>query len=117
MWSDPDTWADWDPAVHAVSLAAPFEMGATATMTLAGPIEVPVTLEEVDPGARYLDQLTTGELVIRIDHVVRGLPGGGAEVTVSTTIEGPGADDIGPMVTHDAPMAMARLLELAERGL
>jgi hypothetical protein len=39
---------------------------------------------------------------------------GGTEITVSTTIEGPGADDVGPMVTADAPVALAELVRLAE---
>ena len=41
-------------------------------------------------------------------------PDGGSEVTVSTTIEGPGADDIGPMVTAEAPLALAALVGRAE---
>ncbi len=44
---------------------------------------------------------------------MRGVSGG-AEVTVTTTIEGPGADDIGPMVTADAPLALKALAAQAE---
>ncbi len=113
LWSDTTTWSDWDPSVVAVSLDGPFEVGTTGTMTLVGPFDVPVSLELVEPGARYLDQLSMGELVIRIDHVVVERDGG-CEVTVSTTISGPGADGIGPMVTAEAPQAMARLVERAE---
>ncbi len=116
LWSDIATWSDWDPSVVAVSLDGPFEVGTTGTMTLAGPFDVPVSLEVVEPGARYLDQLTMGDLVIRIDHVVVDREAGGCEVTVSTTIAGPGADGIGPMVTAEAPQAMARLVERAESG-
>ena len=116
LWSDPTTWPSWDPSVLGVTFDGPFEQGTTGTMTLAGPFDVPVSLTVVEPGARYLDELTMGELVIRIDHVVVPLPAGGSEVTVSTTIEGPGADDIGPMVTAEAPVAMAALRELAENG-
>lgn len=114
LWSDITTWPVWDPSVVAVALDGPFEAGTTGTMTLAGPFDVPVSLEVVEPGRRYLDQLTMGELVIRIDHVVAPVASGGCEVTVSTTITGPGADDIGPMVTAEAPTAMAALVALAE---
>jgi hypothetical protein len=114
LWSDTTTWPDWDPAVQEVTLDGPFEEGTTGTMVLTGPIEVPLRLEVVVPGSRYLDQLTMGELVIRIDHVVRPTDDGGSEVTVATTIEGPGADDIGPMVTADAPVAMEALVVAAE---
>lgn len=114
LWSDSGTWPEWDPAVQHVSLDGPFEQGTAGTMTLTGPIDVPVSLEVVEPGRRYLDELRMGELVIRIDHVVEPLPDGGSEVTVSTTIEGPGAEDIGPMVTADAPVALAALVAAAE---
>lgn len=117
LWCDPGTWSTWDPAVEDVTLPGPFQRGATGTMVLTGGITVPVSLEVVEPGTRYLDELTMGELVIRIDHVVRrGGDGEGSEVTVGTTIEGPGAADIGSMVTHDAPTAMAALVELAENS-
>ncbi|MDN4173845.1 SRPBCC family protein [Nocardioides sp. SOB77] len=115
LWSDVGSWHAWDPAVEAVALEGRFAEGAAGTMTLAGGIEVPFTLEVVEPGARYLDRLTMGELVIEIDHVVRA-DGDGAAVTVRTTISGPGAADIGPMVTRDAPVALERLAALAERG-
>ena len=115
LWSDVATWAAWDPAVEDVSLGGAFAVGTTGTMTLRGGIEAPFSLEVVDPGSRYLDQLTMGDLVIRIDHVVRAMPGG-AEVTVTTTIDGPGADDIGPMVTAEAPVALEALISLAEHA-
>jgi hypothetical protein len=113
LWSDIATWSDWDPAVEAVSLNGLFEVGTAGTMTLRGGIEAAFTLEVVEPDARYLDQLAIGDLTIRIDHVVRATTDG-AEVTVSTTIDGPGADDIGPMVTADAPVALEALVALAE---
>lgn len=118
LWSDTSTWPDWDPSVEAVRLDGPFEAGTTGTMTLAGPFEVPVTLDVVEPGVRYLDRLSMGDLEIRIDHVVADLAdsdSGGCEVTVSTTITGPGADGIGPMVTAEAPQALALLVARAER--
>lgn len=113
IWADPTTWPTWDPPVDAVDVA--LEEGATGTITLAGGITAPVTIDVVEPGRRFLDRLTMGELVITIDHVVDA-EGDGCRVTVSTVIEGPGADDIGPMVTAEAPVAMAALRELAENG-
>jgi hypothetical protein len=114
LWADPSTWPSWDPSVVAVVLDGPFAQGTTGTMTLAGPFEVPVTLVVVEPGARYADELTMGDLVLRIDHVVAPLPDGGSEVTVSTTVDGPGADDVGSMVTAEAPLALAALTAAAE---
>jgi hypothetical protein len=113
LWSDPATWHAWDPAVESVAFEGHFGEGAGGLMTLAGGIEVPVTLEIVEPGRRYLDRLTMGDLVIEIDHVVEPHEDG-AEVTVSTVITGPGAEDIGPMVTNDAPKALEALAGMAE---
>ncbi len=100
--------------MESVAFEGHFGEGAGGTMVLAGGIEVPVHLEVVEPGARYLDRLEMGELRIHIDHVVKDAAAGGAEVTVSTVITGPGAEDIGPMVTTDAPKALAALCALAE---
>lgn len=113
LWADPGTWSTWDPAVDEVRLDGAFEDGATGTMTLTGGIEVPLTLEAVEPGRRYVDELSMGELTIRIDHVVEP-SGSGAEVMVSTVVTGPGAEGVGPMVIADAPRAMSALVELAE---
>jgi Polyketide cyclase / dehydrase and lipid transport len=114
LWSDPGSWHSWDPSVESVAMEGHFAEGAAGTMVLTGGIEVPVILELVEPGARYLDRLEMGELRIHIDHVVKD-SADGAEVTVSTVVTGPGAEDIGPMVTADAPKAMEALCALAER--
>ncbi len=113
LWSDLSTWPDWDPAVDSVDIEGGLVEGARGTMTLGGGIQAPVTLEVVEAGHRYLDRLDLGELTIRIDHVVEPTDQG-ARITVSTVIDGPGADEVGPMVTHDAPVALARLVDRAE---
>ncbi len=114
LWSDVGSWHCWDPAVEGVALEGHFAEGAAGTMSLAGGVEAPFMLEIVEPHARYLDRLTIGELVIRIDHQVAATEGG-APVSVRTTVEGPGAADIGPMVTGDTPKALEALVGLAEK--
>jgi hypothetical protein len=113
LWSDPGTWSAWDPAVEEVTIDGPFETGARGTMRLRGGIEAPVLLETVEAGSRYVDELAIGELTIRIDHEVRPTEAG-AEVTVSTVVSGPGAEDVGAMVVADAPAALAALVAEAE---
>ncbi|GAW50723.1 MULTISPECIES: SRPBCC family protein [unclassified Nocardioides] len=113
LWRDVGSWHAWDPAVQEVALEGHFAEGAAGSMVLTSGTEVPFMLEIVEPGARFLDRLTMGDLVIRIDHEVRAA-GDGAEVTVRTTITGPGAADIGPMVTQDTPLALEALTALAE---
>ena len=101
------------PRRGAVALEGHFAEGAAGTMGLAGGIEAPFVLEIVEVGTRFLDRLTIGDLVIRIDHEVRHADGG-AEVMVRTVIEGAGAEDVGPMVTRDTPRALEALTRMAE---
>jgi hypothetical protein len=113
LWSDVGSWHAWDPAVQEVALEGHFGEGAGGTMVLADGIEAPFMLEIVEPGSRYLGRLTMGDLVVRIDHEVAASDAG-AVVTVRTTVEGPGAADIGPMVTNDTPVALEALTRMAE---
>jgi hypothetical protein len=113
LWSDVGSWHCWDPAVQRVALEGHFAEGAAGTMELAGGVEATFVLEIVEPGARYLNRVTMSDLVIRVDHLV-GAAGDGSEVTVRTSIEGPAAAEVGPMVTEDRPVALEALARLAE---
>lgn len=113
LWADTTTWATWDPPVDRVVLDGPFRVGTRGTMVMAGGIEMPFELVEVTPDVRYLDVLRMGDLEIRIDHVVEP-DGDGSVITVTTEITGPGAEGVGPMVTADAPKALAALVAQAE---
>lgn len=115
LWSDVGSWHCWDPAVQQVALEGHFAEGAAGSMVLTGGVQATFVLEIVEIGTRYLDRLTMGDLVIRIDHEVRAA-GDGAEITVRTTIEGPSAEEVGPMVTEDTPKALEALVRLAEAG-
>ncbi|MCW2794060.1 MAG: hypothetical protein JWO76_3158 [Nocardioides sp.] len=114
LWSDVGSWHCWDPAVQQVALEGHFAEGAAGSMVLTSGVSATFVLEIVEPGKRYLDRVTMGDLVISVDHEVRATDDG-AEVTVWTIIEGPAADEVGPMVTEDAPRALAALVEMAER--
>lgn len=113
LWNDVGSWHCWDPAVEQVALEGHFAEGAAGTVRLTGGISAPLVLEVVEPGARYLDRLVIGELVVRIDHQVRP-EADGSRITVRTTVDGPGADGVGPLVVADTPTALAALVEMAE---
>jgi hypothetical protein len=114
LWSDVGSWHRWDPAVQRVALEGHFAEGAAGTLCLTGDLEAPFVLEIVDPGSRFVDRITMGDLVIHIDHEVKATADG-SEITVGTIVTGPGAEEVGPMVTADTPKALAALVELAER--
>lgn len=114
LWSDVGSWHRWDPAVEQVAIEGHFAEGAAGTIVFSNGTEAPFVLEIVEPNARYLDKLTFGDLVIRIDHQVAATDSG-AEVTVRTTVDGPGAQDVGPMVVEDTPRALEALTDMAEK--
>jgi hypothetical protein len=114
LWSDVGSWHRWDPSVDGVALEGHFAEGAAGTLSLAGGIETPFVLDVVEPGARFLDRLTMGDLVICIDHEVKATDEG-AEILVRTTVTGPGAEDIGPIVAGDTPKALDALVAMAEQ--
>jgi len=114
LWSDVGSWHHWDPAVERVALEGHFSEGAAGTMTLSGGVEAPFVLEIVEPRARYLDRLMIGDLVIRVDHQITETDAG-SEVLVRTTVEGDGAQSIGPLVTGDTSKALDALVQMAEK--
>ncbi|WP_395691017.1 SRPBCC family protein [Nocardioides sp.] len=114
LWSDVGSWHCWDPAVQGVALEGHFAEGAAGTLTLTGNIHAPFVLEIVEPGARFLDRVTIGELVVYIDHMVKATADG-AEVTVRTAVSGPNAEELGPVVAADTPKALEALIGLAEQ--
>ena len=115
LWSDIGSWHCWDPAVERVAMEGRFSEGAAGTMSLSGGVEAPFVLEIVEPGARFLDRLIIGDLVIRVDHQVSA-SGGGSQVLVRTSVEGDGAASIGPLVTGDTGKALEALIGMAENG-
>ncbi|MGY2701737.1 SRPBCC family protein [Nocardioides sp. HB32] len=113
LWSDVGSWHCWDPSVQQVCMEGHFAEGAAGTMTLVGGLEAPFVLEIVEPNSRFLDRVTMGDLVIHIDHEVKATDTG-SEVTVRTHLSGPGAADVGPIVTGDTPKALEALVRMAE---
>lgn len=113
LWSDVGSWHCWDPSVQQVSMEGHFAQGAMGTLTLTGGVAAPFVLEIVEPCARFVDRVSMGDLVISIDHEVKATDTG-AEVTVRTHVAGPGAGDVGPMVTGDTPKALEALVQMAE---
>lgn len=114
LWSNVGSWHRWDPTVEQVAIEGHFGEGAAGTMVLSSGTEAKFVLEIVEPCARYLDKLTVDDLVIRIDHQVKATADG-SEVTVRTVVEGPGSEDVTPMVTADTTRALEALVAMAEK--
>ncbi len=114
LWSNVGSWHRWDPTVEQVAIEGHFGEGAAGTMVLAKGLEAQFVLEIVEPCARYLDKLTIGDVVVRIDHQVKATAAG-SDVTVRTVVNGPGSDEIAPLITAEATRALEALVEMAEK--
>jgi hypothetical protein len=114
LWADVGSWHCWNADVQRVALEGHFAEGAAGTLCMADDVEAPFVLEIVEPGSRFLDRITIGEVVIHVDHEVKAAADG-SEVIMRTFVSGPGADDIGPRITANTPKALAALVELAEQ--
>ncbi|GLZ34510.1 hypothetical protein Lesp02_66970 [Lentzea sp. NBRC 105346] len=112
LYSDISQWTSWDQGLSEVTLDGPFEAGVSGKMTIPGQPAIDFTLTSVDPGREFTDETLFNGAVLRFRHVIEPVPGG-VRVTHRVEITGPGAREMGPMVTSDVPEAMEALVALA----
>ncbi|MEQ4722212.1 SRPBCC family protein [Nonomuraea sp. B19D2] len=113
LYADVNGWTAWDTSVLQINLEGPFEVGAEGTMTPEGQDTVRFRIVELLTNELFTDETVVGELTLRFIHKLEDA-GAGTRVTHRVEIIGPGAEQIGPMVTSDVPDAMAALIKLAE---
>ena len=114
FYADVERWLEWDSGLAAVTLDGPFAVGSSGTLVVEGQPPLTWTLTEVEDNALFTD-VTEIPGVATLTFVHRIEPtASGALVVHEVRIEGPAADDLGPMVTSDTPEAMAALVRLAE---
>ena len=113
LWVDVDGWGAWNADLEHVELAGPFAEGSRITMTPKGQEPVELTLAEVVPGARFVDEARLGDIVVRTTHRLDPVGPHTTRVTYRTEITGPAPDDLGPGITADFPETMAALVKLA----
>jgi hypothetical protein len=113
LWSDVGQWTSWDTSVESVKLDGPFEVGSRGTMVIPGQPPITFALTEVVPGRGFVDETEIPGALLRFGHALEPLGDGRVRVTHRVEIEGPAAQDMGPMVTSDVPEAMEALVKLA----
>ncbi|MER5999195.1 SRPBCC family protein [Nonomuraea angiospora] len=113
LYADVNGWTAWDTSLLQIDLEGPFEVGTEGTMTPEGQDTVRFRIVELVTGELFTDETVVGELTLRFIHRLAET-GTGTRVTHRVEITGPGAEEIGPMVTSDVPDAMATLIKLAE---
>jgi hypothetical protein len=113
FYAEVQRWLEWDSGLQAVTLDGPFAVGSSGTLQVEGQPPLTWTLTDVVEAARF-DDVTEipGVATLRFGHLIEA-DGAGSRITHTVTIEGPAADDLGPMVVSDTPEAMERLAALA----
>ncbi|MFI6738907.1 SRPBCC family protein [Nonomuraea sp. NPDC050451] len=113
LYADVNGWTAWDTSLLQINLEGPFEVGTEGTMTPEGQDTVRFRIVELVTDELFTDETVVGELTLRFIHKLEET-GTGTRVTHRVEITGPGAEEIGPMVTSDVPDAMSALIKLAE---
>jgi uncharacterized protein YndB with AHSA1/START domain len=112
LWADTSTWPSWDEGMQNVTVDGDFAVGTSGTMTITGQPPIPFTLTEVEPNVRFADITEIPGATLRFTHTLTPT-GEGTEISHRVSIEGPAAQDLGPVVTAGVPAALAKLAVLA----
>jgi hypothetical protein len=113
LWADVDGWPAWNGDIERIELRGPFAAGSTISMTPIGGEAIELTLREVEPEARFVDEAQLEGVVVRTGHRIDPAGEGRLRVTYRTEITGEGASDIGPAITADFPDTVAALIAKA----
>lgn len=116
LFSNVERWKDWNAGIESIELHGPFAEGTTFTMQSPGQDALRSTLIEVRPNESFTDETVVDETRVLVRHKLVVLPSGHTNIIYSTQITGPGAAEIGPMVTSDFPDVLAALKNLAEQS-
>ncbi len=118
LYADVSKWPSWDEAIAKVDLDGPFVVGSTGVMHVSDFGPVPFALTVVDHEARFVDvSHLDGGLILTFEHTLVGVDGG-TVVTHHVTIDGPAADQVGPLmgpnISEGIPGSIANIARLAE---
>jgi uncharacterized protein YndB with AHSA1/START domain len=116
LFTDVARWKDWNAGIESIELHGPFAEGTTFTMQSPGQEALTSTLIEVRPNESFTDETVVDETRVLVRHNLVPLASGRTRIIYRTQITGPGATEIGPMVTSDFPEVLAALKNLAERS-
>jgi hypothetical protein len=116
IFRDVPAWKAWNAGIERIELEGPFAEGTWFTMTPTGQDPLRSRLLEVRENERFVDETRVGDLVVTVAHRIEPLAPGRTRVTYAIEAKGPGAAEIGPMVSADFPEVLASLAERA-RGV
>jgi hypothetical protein len=115
LFEDVDGWRHWNPGVEESALEGPFAAGTWFSMKPPQQETLRSRLAAVVTGESFTDETRVDDLVVTVVHRLERLPAGTTRITYSVAAVGPGAEEIGPMVSADFPEVLASLVAYAGR--
>jgi hypothetical protein len=115
LFSDVVRWKDWNAGIDAIEIHGPFAVGTSFSMRSPGQDVLTSTLVEVKPFEGFTDETLVGDTRVLVKHKLVQVSEGKTRIIYSTEITGPGAHEIGPMVTADFRDVLASLKMRAEQ--
>jgi len=105
--SDIDGWGAWNDGIETIALDGPLAVGATFQMKPPGQDVLTSTVAELEQNRLLTDVTDMGELVIRVEHRLEPLAGGGTSITYRVQVSGAAADilgeEVGTAISADFP--------------
>ena len=114
LFADVPGWKAWNAGIEHIELHGPFAEGTTFTMRPPGSDAFVSTLTAVVEHQGFTDETVIDDTRVIVAHRIEALAAGLTRITYSTTITGPLAAEIGPMVTGDFADVLQSLRMLAE---
>lgn len=114
LFADVPGWKAWNAGIEHIELHGPFAAGTTFTMQPPGSDAFVSTLTAVVEHQGFTDETVIDNTRVIVAHRIEALAAGLTRITYSTTITGPLAAEIGPMVTGDFADVLQSLRMLAE---
>lgn len=115
--SDVKGWGAWNDGIETIAVDGPPAVGTTFRMKPPGQDELSSTIVELEPNRLLTDVTEVGGLVIRVEHRLEPLSGGGTSITYRVEISGPAADaageEVGTAISADFPEVLAALAAAA----
>jgi uncharacterized protein YndB with AHSA1/START domain len=115
FFADVAQWKNWNAGIETIQIHGPFKAGTTFTMRPPGQDAINSTLIEVKPNESFTDETLVDETRVVVSHKLQPLASGNTKIIYSTEITGPGAEELGPMITSDFADVLASLKRLAEQ--
>jgi uncharacterized protein YndB with AHSA1/START domain len=113
LWSDVAGWPQWNAGIERIELKGPFAEGSEFEMQVPGQPPFTSRLLRVRENAGFEDETIVDDICVRVDHRVEPAGEGTVKITYAATVTGPGADEVGEMVTGDFPEVLAALVQRA----